>query len=231
MRVAIVEDDPLQRRLIEKTCEAHGLGTATFGLAQPFLRHTAIEPFDLALIDLHLPDMHGIELLTRLRTRSTTQLPAPPSIVITGANDIATMRRAFEAGAADFVAKPIHCEALMVRAKALVQQSQPRLFEDAPIRLGPLELNLATHQVFVYDKEIHLTRKEVAILWLLARQSSQVVTRCEIARLVWGTRLSPTSRTIDAHMARLRKKLDLDHPAQIRLRPAYGVGYRLDVFS
>lgn len=231
MRVAIVEDDPLQRNLMQRVCESHGMGTATFGLAQPFLRRTAIEPFDLAFIDLYLPDMHGLELLTRLRTREHQRLPSPPSIVVTGSGDVATMRRAFEAGAADFVTKPIQNEALMVRAKALIRHAQPRLFNDAPIELGPLTIDLTAQQIFVHDKETHLTDKETAILWLLARQVGRVVTRGEIARLVWGTRLSPDSRSIDAHMARLRKKLDLRHAPTIRLRPAYGVGYRLDVFS
>jgi len=231
VRVAIVDDDRSQCALVQRTCEAHGMGVTPFLLGRPFLRHAAMASFDLAFIDLRLPDIHGFDLLCELQTQSERLARRTPAIVVTGVADTPSMQRAFECGAKDFVTKPICGDALMIRARAVMRQMQPRLFEDAPIGAGPLVLNLATQQILIDGAEAHLSRKEFKILWLLARQAGRIVTRTELARLVWGAPLSSTSRTIDAHVARLRKKLDLDRRARIRLLPVYGVGYRLDVFS
>lgn len=231
MRVAIVEDDVVQSDLLRRLCIAQGASPEVFRLGRQFLRHAATSGFDLAMIDIRLPDLSGIEVLAKLKARESVLSRPMPTMIVTGCADTAVMQSAFDHGAADFVVKPFHGDALMIRARAIARRDQPRLFNDAPIRVAGIQLNLATLQAFVDGREVLLTQKELHIAWLLFRKQGATISRSEIARLVWGRSESSASRTIDTHIGRIRQKLGLDLQPAIRLRPIYGVGYRLDVFS
>ncbi len=230
MRLAIVEDDPLISSQVLGYGAMIGVTGEVFRSGRQFLKHVSAAGFDLALLDLRLPDIHGLEVLDKLKAQEQLQTRPIPVMVVTGCNDVTAMENAFDRGAMDYVVKPAKPEELLIRAKAIRRRLQPQLFEETPITAGPFFLNLATLQVFRDDQEIVLSAREFRLAWLFFQRRGEVVSRAEILRCVWGRLDLMASRTLDTHVGRLRKKLQLDQTDLVRLRPIYGVGYRLDVF-
>lgn len=230
MRIAIVEDDREQGRILSRLFESFGTAAEVFQTGRQFLYRANRSAFDLATLDLRLPDMSGLEVLDRLRAQEQLFLRTMPVMVVSGHADLALMKKAFAQGAHDFITKPFRPDELMIRAEAAIQRHQPRLFHDGPIEAAGIRLNLATLQAFCDGQEISLSAKEFHLAWLLFHRRGQTVPRAQILKLVWGRADSPAGRTIDTHVGRIKRKLGLDKKADIRLRPVYGVGYRLDVF-
>jgi DNA-binding response OmpR family regulator len=233
MRVAIVEDDLRQAQGLFQVLRNHStaIDMEVFHQGKPFLRRLSQEPFDLALIDLQLPDVSGFFLMERLRARQHDGGHTPTMVVVSGCAKPNTLQRSFDCGAADFVLKPYRSDELIIRILHAAKQKQPRLFDDRPIDLGPIHLNLGTQQALVNGREVHLSAKEFKIAWLLFSKAGQPVSRSQLMQLVWGRVDSPYSRSLDTHIGRLRQKLGLHDHGSIRLRPEYGMGYRVDFFS
>jgi DNA-binding response OmpR family regulator len=230
MHVAIVEDDPIQGRLMGQLLEDEGAATDIFRNGRQFLSHASRTAFDLAVIDLRLPDIHGLQLLEKLSAMIRLGGRPLPAIVVTGCAEPSAMAEAFARGAADFLLKPLRAHEFTLRARSAMQRWQPELFDEGPIQAGGLLLNRATLQAYVGERELPLTAKEFHLAWLLARQVGRTVARSQLLRLVWGRSHASESRSLDTHIGRLRRKLDLHQDHRVRLRPVYGVGYRMDVF-
>jgi two-component system, OmpR family, phosphate regulon response regulator PhoB len=231
MRVAIIEDDIHHSSALRQMFSGDGASAEVFSHGQRFLQYLARSEFDLALLDLRLPDISGLEVLRGLQARSSVMVRPLPVMVLTGSAEPGHMQKAFDGGAIDYVLKPCRFHELLIRAKAIARRANPQLFNEAPLTAGDICLNLGTLQAFVAQQEVHLTAKEFRLAWLLFRRQGQLVSRDEILRLVWGRAAGLSSRSLDTHIGRLRRKLDLDQRPFIRLRPVYGMGYRIDVFS
>ena len=230
MRIAIVEDNPEQGRILSRLFDSFGSSSEVFQTGRQFLRRAHHSGFDLATLDLQLPDMSGLEVLDRLRAQEQISLRSMPIMVVSGHNDLGLMKRAFAGGAADFITKPFRPDELLIRAEASIRRVQPRLFQDGPVSVAGIHLNLATLEARCDGIEVGLSTKEFHLAWLLFHRRGQTVPRAQIMKLVWGRGDDLGSRTIDTHVGRVRQKLGLDKRPGIRLRPVYGVGYRLDVF-
>lgn len=231
MRVAIVEDDRRQSEMMARLFAEHGASAEVFSAGRRFLRHACDNAFDVSIIDLRLPDITGLDVLDKLRGIELSSRRAMPAMMVTGQAEASVMQHAFDRGAIDFLLKPFRHEELLIRAKSIARRAQPKLFDDAPMQVGRLSINLATMQAFIDGQEVRLSARELRLAWLLLQKRGQNVSRAEMLRLVWGHMGSSASRTLDTHIGRIRKKLDLDKDDEIRLRAVYGVGYRLDVFS
>jgi DNA-binding response OmpR family regulator len=231
MRIAIVEDDPDSARLLGRLFTQDGASPELYRHGQQFLRHASLEKFDLALVDLQLPDMSGLQVLERLRALEQTSCHRLPVIIVTGCAETAVMAAAFAGGAIDYVLKPFQPAELLVRAKAIAQRMQPSVHQEAPIEVGGIWLNLATLEARVDGQEVRLSEKEFRLAWLLFRRVGEPVSRTQLLRVVWGQMDARQSRTLDTHVGRLKIKLGLAARPRLRLRPVYGIGYRLDVFS
>lgn len=231
MRVAIVEDDSRQSEMMARLFAEHGASAEVFSAGRRFLRHACDNAFDVSIIDLRLPDITGLDVLDKLRGIELSSRRAMPAMMVTGQAEASVMQHAFDRGAIDFLLKPFRHEELLIRAKSIARRAQPRLFDDAPMQVGRISINLATMQAFIDGQEVRLSARELRLAWLLLQKRGQNVSRAEMLRLVWGHVGSSASRTLDTHIGRIRKKLDLDKGDEIRLRAVYGVGYRLDVFS
>jgi len=230
MQIAIIEDSPEQGRILGRLFESLGTAAEVFSTGRQFLRRLQHSSFDLATLDLQLPDMSGLEVLRQLRAEQQLFQRILPVVVVSGHHDLETMRDAFSHGAHDFVGKPFRADELVIRAEALIRRHQPTLFEDQPIRLAGIELNLATLQANCDGREVALSAREFRLAWLMFHRRGQTVPRSQIMKLIWGRSDWPGSRTVDTHIGRIRHKLGLDTRPGLRLRPIYGVGYRLDVF-
>ena len=214
MRVLIVEDedaiaDPLAEGLRREGFDVTRAATGAEALAAPAV--------DLVLLDLRLPDVDGLDVCRRLRERSTV-----PIIVVTARGEEADRVVGLELGADDYVVKPFGLRELIARIRAVTRRvrSAP---EDGPVRIGELEVDERTRQARLGDRDLDLTAKEFDLLVALARDPGAVVSRKRLLEDVWQTSWYGSSKTIDVHVAALRRKLgDAGLIETVR-----GIGFRL----
>ncbi len=219
MKILVIEDDdaiaePLGLGLRREGFEVARVSTAAAALAAP--------PADLLLLDLGLPDGHGFELCRQLRARS-----AVPIIIVTARDDEIDRVTGLEIGADDYVVKPFGFRELAARIRAVNRRSAAAAAAtgSGPQRIGELEIDRRTHRVYLAGDEIALTPKEFDLLALLAVDPGAMVTRRDILAEVWDPHWYGTSKTVDVHIASLRKKLG--HPDWIET--SRGVGFRLGI--
>jgi DNA-binding response OmpR family regulator len=173
---------------------------------------------DLVLLDLGLPDVDGYEVCRALRKRSDV-----PIIVITARGDEVDRVVGLELGADDYVVKPFGFRELTARIRAVARRAGGRASEPAVVRVGALEVDVRGHRVTVDGRAVELTAKEFDLLALLASDPGAVRTRREILEEVWDPHWYGPTKTLDVHMASLRKKLG--DPGLIET--VRGVGFRL----
>jgi two-component system response regulator RegX3 len=216
MRVLIVEDedaiaDPLAEGLRREGFEVDRVATGEAALAAA--------PADIVLLDLRLPDMDGLDVCRRLRERSNI-----PIIVVTARGEEADRVVGLELGADDYVVKPFGRRELIARIRAVMRRSQAREHEDDDlISIGELEVDLRARRARLGEKELELTPKEFELLGALARDPGAAVSRQRLLEEVWKTSWYGSSKTIDVHVASLRRKLG--DPTWIET--VRGVGFRL----
>jgi DNA-binding response OmpR family regulator len=215
VRVLMVEDDeaiavPLARGLEREGYEVIAAGTGAAALAA--------EGYDVVLLDLGLPDLDGLEVCRRLRAASEV-----PIIVVTARGDEVDRVVGLELGADDYMVKPFGFRELMARIRAVTRRTRPRADEVAPRTLGALTVDPRTHSVTVDGADVALTPKEFDLLLVLAEEPGTVYARAHILETVWDPHWYGPSKTLDVHVASLRKKLG--DPAWIET--VRGVGFRL----
>ncbi len=225
--ILLVEDHPITRRFLAENLsadgyqviEAEGVWEARGLLETRFP--------DLAIIDLGLPDGNGLELLTKVRgaDRIAGRLdPDLPLLVLSGRVAELDLLRGFDRGADDYVMKPFSYHELGARVRALLLRTQRRP-RAGRLRVGSLELDPTSRQVWVGGEPVSLSKKEYALLRALAGEPTRVFTREELLRGVWGFRAMGHTRTLDSHAFRLRQKLN--RPGEHYVVNVWGVGYRL----
>jgi DNA-binding response OmpR family regulator len=219
VRILLVEDDdgialPLVKGLEREGYEVDRVATGAGALAH--------EGTDLVLLDLRLPDLDGFEVCRRLRASSTV-----PIIVVSARGEEADRVIGLELGADDYLVKPFGLRELVARIRAVTRRAGSAA-TDAPAvegsqRLGELEIDRRTHKVLVGGEPVDLTPKEFALLALLAEDAGAVRTRGEILDQVWDPHWYGPTKTLDVHVASLRKKLG--DPGIIET--VRGVGFRV----
>ena len=215
MRILIVEDEdsiavPLAEGLRREGFDVERVATGTDALAA--------ETPELVLLDLRLPDLDGYAVCRELRARSDV-----PIIFVTAKGEEVDRVVGLELGADDYVVKPFGLRELVARIRAVSRRSATRLDTDDSLAVGLLRIDPRAHRATLAGVELELTRKEFDLLKLLAAEPGVVVSREQILRDVWHTTWYGSSKTIDVHVASLRRKLgDADWIQTVR-----GVGLRL----
>jgi DNA-binding response OmpR family regulator len=180
------------------------------------------ETFDVVLLDLTLPGRDGLEILRALRQRRMET----PVLVLTARDSLEDRVTGLDAGADDYLVKPFAFAELLARIRALVRRGR---VADAPrLAVGDLEMDLVTRKVLRGGKPVDLTVREFELLEFLMRYQGQVVSRETLARDVWKetARTTPLDNVIDVHIARLRRKVDLDQSVKL-IHTVRGVGFML----
>ena len=181
-----------------------------------------VNEYDAIVLDLALPDRNGLTVLQALRKEGKTT----PVVVLTGSKDSATTVRALDAGADDYVTKPIVIEEFRARLRALVRRGGAKRTEQ--LACGNLVLNRLTRQVLVNGEECTLTAKEFQLLEHFLLHQDQVVTRAELLEKVWDMHFDPGSNFVDVHVTRLRKKLE-SATCDVKIAARRGQGFVLEV--
>lgn len=181
-----------------------------------------VNEYDAIVLDLALPDRNGLTVLQALRKDGRTT----PVIVLTGSKESQTTVRALDAGADDYVTKPIVIDEFRARMRALVRRGGAKRTEQ--LVLGNVVLNRLTRQVLVAGTECNVTAKEFQLLEHFLLNQGQVVTRSELLDKVWDMHFDPGSNVVDVHVTRLRKKLE-GSKADIRIGAKRGQGFVLEM--
>jgi DNA-binding response OmpR family regulator len=218
-----IEDDDQIRLALTMALEDEGYKVREAADGSAGLAEFAEHEIDLVLLDLRLPDMSGFDVCRALRHRSIV-----PIIIITAQTDTHDLVAGLEAGADDYVTKPVVPKELAARIRALLRRVQLR--ETSPPRstvFGDVELRREQGVVLKRGREVPLTKTEFRLLCEFADHAGAVLSRDQLLERVWGYEYLGDSRLVDAHVRRLRVKVE-DHPDDPRLIVTVrGLGYRL----
>ena len=179
----------------------------------------------VALLDVMLPGIDGFEVCRRLRKDSMV-----PIIMITARGEDYDRIMGLDIGADDYVIKPFSASEVMARVRAVLRRIQPQ--EQASknsLTVANLYINLDKYQVQINGEEVPLTKKEIELLWTLAKNSTKVFSRDNLLDSIWGIDYFGDSRTVDSHIKRLRAKLDKYEHEKWDIKTIWGVGYRFEV--
>ena len=195
-RILIVEDDLSIRNALRRGLTERGEAVAVAGDGMSGLSLALQEDPDIVLLDLGLPDIDGLRVLSMLRGVSDV-----PVIVITAQDDDRTTIKALDAGADDYVVKPFGTEQVAARIRAVLRRAPRAGTEDDILQLGGLTINSRTREVSCDGEPLVLTRKEFDLLFLLASRAGDVVTKREMLAEVWQQPFGGADRTVDVHLS------------------------------
>ena len=222
MRALIVDDDATLTLLVRRLLEEDGYAVDTAATADDGRVLAMVNEYDAIVLDLTLPDGNGIQIIQGLR-RSGKKTPI---IVLTGTKDADVTVRALDAGADDYLTKPIAFAEFKARIRALVRRGGAQRTE--ALTVGNVVLNRLTREVLVGGAPLAVTPKELALLEHFLMRPSEVVTRTELLEKVWDMTFDPGSNVVDVNVARLRKKLE-STGATVSIVAKRGLGFVLDV--
>ena len=208
----------LTRQVLEQ--EGFAVDVATTGNDAQTLAF--VNDYDAIVLDLALPDRHGLSVLQALRKEGRST----PVIVLTGSEDEATTVRSLDAGADDYVRKPFSIDEFRARLRALVRRGGAKRTEQ--ITCGNVTFNRLTRQVYINGVECALTAKEFQLLEHFLLHQGEVITRSVLLDKVWDMHFDPGSNVVDVHVTRLRKKLESAN-ANVKITARRGQGFVLGV--
>ncbi len=222
-RILVVDDEPQIRKFLRISLSAYGYEVIEAARGEEGVGKCATESPDLVILDLGLPDLDGQAVIARMREWSSV-----PIIVLSVRAAEAEKVAALDGGADDYVTKPFGIHELLARVRAVLR-SRRREGEPPPavVRIGELAIDLARHRVRTGGAEVRLSRKEFALLRLLALHAGRIVTHQQLLREVWGPAHEHETHYLRIYIGHLRQKLGDDpaNPQYISNEP--GVGYRL----
>jgi len=226
-RVLVVDDEPQIRRALRLVLRANGYDVAEVGTGEGALDALVIQPFDLMILDLMLPDVDGVEVCRRLREWSHL-----PVVVLSAHGEEEVKVRALDEGADDYVTKPFSAPELLARMRSAMRRASVNTAPSEPIVRtggGDVEIDLVRRQVTRGGQEVHLTPTEYDLLRVLTTEVGRVITHGNLLRTVMGRGYEDATGTLRVHIASLRKKLEAN-PARPRIIVTEpGIGYRLQV--
>ncbi|HUO99938.1 MAG TPA: response regulator transcription factor [Gemmatimonadota bacterium] len=220
-RILVVEDEPDLRGLLDRHLDRAGYRVVLAEDGVEALERAWSEPVDLVLLDLMLPHMDGIEVCKRLkRDERTHRLPI---VMLTAKTESVDRILGLELGADDYITKPFNLRELLLRVAAVLRRSRGEEGPSGILGWGGLILDPRARTVTVDGDEVHLTAREFDLLHYLLVNPNRVFSRSELLRQVWDYDFEGYDRTVDAHVARLRRKLG---PPGEWIETAWGIGYK-----
>lgn len=224
LQILVVEDDAPIRNLITTTLKAHDYAYRTAVNGRMAILETASHNPDIVLLDLGLPDMDGVEVITKIRTWSNI-----PIIVISARSEDTDKIEALDAGADDYITKPFSVEELLARLRVTqrrlavtAEMNAPSVFEN-----GSLKIDYVAGCAYMEDKELHLTPIEYKLLCLLSQNVGKVLTHMFITQKIWGSSWDNDVASLRVFMASLRKKLENGKDSPQYIQTHIGIGYRM----
>ncbi|MBD3832356.1 MULTISPECIES: response regulator transcription factor [Brevundimonas] len=228
MKIAVLDDDPVQLETISSVAQAAGYRPVLFSRAQALISALRKDTFDLLIVDWNLPDRSGLEVLAWARTNLK---PPPPMLLVTSRAEDEDIVAGLNAGADDYLPKPLSPAVLEARINALMRRAYAQPSTPGAEIHGDTVFHDSSSAVTRNGKTVVLTAKEYALAQLLFRNLHRALSRTYILETVWGNEPNLNSRSLDMHISRIRTKLELRPEQGFRLTPIYSYGYRLERVS
>lgn len=225
MHIAILEDDPAQAKMLHAWLTNIGHACSIFSLGRKLLPALKQETYDLLILDWNVPDLTGIKILAWVRDNLEWRIPV---MFITCRHSETDIVDALESGADDYMKKPVTQFETLARVAALERRITGSSVEDTTLACEPYMLDKQAGTVTYIDEEIRLTRKEFDLALLFFRNIGQLLSRDYILDNVWGRHAGLRTRTVDMHVSRLRKKMEIRPENGWKLTSVYQHGYRLE---
>src|SRR6202040_2596961 len=220
--VLLIEDEPKIRRFLRAGFEIHGFSVLEAENAADGLKAATFSAPDLVILDLALPDLHGTEVLERLRSWSNV-----PVIVLSVVSNEDEKVRLLQAGADDYVVKPFGMAELLARSEAALRRYFKSATENPVVVAGPLSVDLVSRTVSLNDRPVRLTRKEYRLLHILATHVGLVVTHDHLLKEIWSGNQRDNIQYLRILVRKLRQKIETDPNHPRLLVTESGVGYRI----
>jgi two-component system copper resistance phosphate regulon response regulator CusR len=222
MRILVVEDEVKVANALKEGLEGERYEAVIAHTGEDAFFRITTEQFDVILLDVMLPGRDGLQILTSIRKHGVHT----PVLLLTARDTLEDRVAGLNSGADDYLVKPFAFAELLARIRALLRRG--RTTETLRLGAGDLDMDLVTRKVTRGGRNVDLTTREFELLEYLLRHTGQVVLRDTLAREVWKetTRGTPLNNVIDVHIARLRRKIDLDQPVKL-IHTIRGVGFML----
>lgn len=224
-RVLVVEDEEALSQLLKYNLEKEGYRVSLARDGEEALVVADEEKPDLILLDWMLPKAPGIEVCRQLRARQESR--NTPIVMLTARDEEADRIRGLDTGADDYISKPFSMVELLARLRAVMRRIRPGLADDK-VRVGDIVMDRVSHRVRRGGREVHLGPTEFRILDHLMQHPGRVFSREQLLDAVWGSDVYVEARTVDVHIGRLRKALNIGDEAD-PIRTVRSAGYSLDV--
>jgi two-component system, OmpR family, alkaline phosphatase synthesis response regulator PhoP len=228
-RILIIEDAPAIRMALEDDFKFEGFHVDSAATGPEGLKKAMDLDLDIIILDLMLPELGGLEICKELRRHDI----GTPIIMLTAKSQEFDKVLGLELGADDYITKPFSPFELHARVKALLRRSEIREHQTAsvPIRLGPFELDSSKYLFTKNTKPVQLTTIEFALMKILMQHAGHILKRDDILRSVWGEEVYVTPRTVDTHIANLRKKIEDDPEQSHWITGIRGAGYKFSSYE
>lgn len=224
-RILIIEDELPMRTALQDVLASEDYRVLTAPDGESGLRRVIEEKPDLILLDVMMPKLDGFALCAELRRLSNSI----PILMLTAKGQVEDRVSGLDAGADDYLVKPFSTEELLARVRALLRRMQRKNQAPSALTFGDARVDLIKQTAFKGKKPLHLTAKEFAMLRLMAESAGEPISRDRFLDIVWDYAAFPTTRTVDNHIASLRKKLERNPDEPRWLKTVHGIGYKLEL--
>lgn len=223
-KILVVEDEPHMSRGLRDNLEFDGYEVTTADNGALGLKTILAQPFDLILLDVMMPEMSGLDVCKKARAAGIET----PIIFLTAKGEEIDKVVGLELGSDDYITKPFSVRELLARIKAVLRRKSP-VSEKAKehVKVGKLTVNLSTFVAEDATGEVKMSHKEFAILKYLLEHKNQIISRHDLLENVWGYEETPTTRTVDNFIVKLRNKVEEDPNAPRVILTVHGTGYKL----
>jgi len=222
MKLLLIEDEKRAAAYLEQGLNEHGYAVELAHNGPDGLHAAATGDHDLIILDVMLPGVDGFAVLSALRTSKQT-----PVLMLTARGQTDDKVKGFEMGADDYLVKPFEFPELLARVRALLKRGN-RTPDPEMLRVGDLEVDSVKHRAVRAGQRIDLSAKEFALLVLLVRKTGQVLSRTQIASMVWDINFDSETNVVEVAIRRLRAKVDEPFPDKL-IHTVRGVGYVLEI--
>lgn len=228
MHIGYLEDDVQQAQMVRQWLEAAGHQCLHCEQGAEFIQQVKARNFDLLIMDWELPDISGIEALKTIRTSVSQSIPILFGTQRDAEDDVV---QALEAGADDYMVKPIRQGELKARVEALARRAGVSDKTHHKIETGPYRFDVAGREAHFNGEQIALTEKDFDLAVCLFTNVGRVLSRKYLLETIWGVTADVNTRTVDVHISRIRKSLNINPENGYRIKTVYQHGYRLETIE
>ena len=227
MRIVALDDDLVVLDMLSKTMEAEGHACTTHSTGASLMKDLRRETYDLLILDWQLPDTTGPQMVRWVRENVSQELPV---LFVTSRQGEADIVEGLEAGADDFMVKPLRVAELVARVRALLRRAYPAASKGA-LEFGRYQFRADSRTLEVDGKPVELKNREYDLALFLFQNMGRLLSRDHLREIIWGQNSDVISRSLDTHVSRLRTLLDLRPENGFVINAVYGVGYRFEAMK